>query len=1195
MNKTLGLDLGTNSLGWAVLDDITGDILDKGVVVFPEGIDAANDTLETPAAIRRAARMARRMKFRRKLRKWKLLDILSKNGMSPISTQELEAWKKSGVYPIENKAFINWLKSTDVSNPYADRAAAASGKVAPLVLGRALYHIAQRRGFKSSRKDASADGAEEKDLGAVKGDIIALTKEIADAGCRTLGQYFAKRIESERDSLCKTRVRKRYTGRVEHYMTEFAVIMEAQGIAHGSPLYKDLYRAIFLQRPLRSQKHLVGPCPLEHGNPRVQIGHPAFEEFRMRAFVNNLSFRSTVTDERIPLTAEDRELACSAFLKDSSTIKFCAISKLFKKKFKSEPLKFQHYASDDTVAACSTRCKIKNGFGNIPYDEQKVFDALTFFDDDEKLAGWFKHHYPALTDEQVARLVKIHPKEGNAQYSLKAINKILPFLRKGHDLFTARLLAKMPDVIPQFAEHEDEIVLHIREMEVKCRAAREAMRNETIRREGNPPRLMDLLREYFLTEWNVDDNAWNRLYLRGDSQYGVNPKHPDRIPAVSLGMIRNPLVQRSMTALRRLVNYLRDHGKIDGDTTIRIELARGVNDYATRHAIQLWQKDRAAQRDKARAELGAKATEDLVDRYILWKEQGRMCLYTGKSISLTELLTGNSFDIEHTIPRSMSGDDSLANKTLCDAKYNREVKKGMVPTDCPNYESQIYTQLAPWREKVEELEKTYRSRNNAAKSATNPQQRANARIKAIRTRLELTYWKDKLKRFEITSDRLADPANGLSGFKRRQLVDTGIMSSHAVELLRSVYPSVYSVNGAATAFARKAWGLQGDEAKDRSEHTHHAKDAMVIAALTPSRFNAICTALKDDGRSVDIRPCDICKPPYNGFAEKVRKSSAEILVKHILRRTALRQSYKKVPIPRKKWEKNAQTGKWTKSYIAKGDTVRGHLHGDTYYGKIIDPISGAICTVERKEIDGKELKDVRQIIPSIVDPAIREIVSKGVERLIAEGATHVAPGSITMPSGVPIRKVRRIAPAKFNAPNAIKKHIYASAKIHKQYLYAGAASDVNFRMALYCIDELYSYETESILNWAQWHKSEKYVHLDKKPGFIGYVHPGSMAILCDRKREDEVALLRNQPIRLSKQLYYVRTLPTQKEKRFEVQFHLEARDKKLIPPEDRGSKFACETPQSILRLTANSEMLSRILFEGIHFKMMLDGTIVFLK
>ena len=180
MKTTLGLDLGTNSLGWAVLDDITGDILNKGVVVFPEGIDAASDTLETPAAVRRAARMARRMKFRRKLRKWKLLEILSRNGMSPISEQELETWKKSGIYPIENKEFVSWLKSTDSSNPYADRAAAASGKVSPLILGRALYHIAQRRGFKSSRKDAQADGTEDKDLGAVKGDIIALTNEIAD-------------------------------------------------------------------------------------------------------------------------------------------------------------------------------------------------------------------------------------------------------------------------------------------------------------------------------------------------------------------------------------------------------------------------------------------------------------------------------------------------------------------------------------------------------------------------------------------------------------------------------------------------------------------------------------------------------------------------------------------------------------------------------------------------------------------------------------------------------------------------------------------------------------------------------------------------------------------------------------------------------------------------------------------------------
>ena len=173
MKNTVGIDLGTNSLGWAILDDITGEILDKGVVVFPDGIDAANDTLETPAAIRRAARMGRRMKFRRKMRKWALLKILIKNGMCPMSEEELEAWRKRGIYPVANKHFIEWLKSTDTANPYMDRAAAANGKVAPLLLGRALYHIAQRRGFKSSRKDAQEDSESAKSLGNVKSDILA--------------------------------------------------------------------------------------------------------------------------------------------------------------------------------------------------------------------------------------------------------------------------------------------------------------------------------------------------------------------------------------------------------------------------------------------------------------------------------------------------------------------------------------------------------------------------------------------------------------------------------------------------------------------------------------------------------------------------------------------------------------------------------------------------------------------------------------------------------------------------------------------------------------------------------------------------------------------------------------------------------------------------------------------------------------
>lgn len=1192
MKKTLGLDLGTNSLGWAILDDITGSITDKGVLVFPEGIDAANDTLETPAAIRRAKRMGRRMKFRRKTRKWVLLKILIDNSMCPMTHKELNEWKQNGTYPVSNRQFINWLKSSDTTNPYADRAAAANGKVKPYVLGRSLYHISQRRGFKSSRKDAAGGEADASKTGAVKSDISALSKEIADSGCKTLGQYFAQIIENEKDKTAKTRIRNRYTGRIEHYVSEFDSIMVAQGIAQESDLYKALQKAIFDQRPLRSQKHLVGNCPLEPKSPRAQIGHPDFEEYRMRAFVNNLSFENE-NGEHVPLSMNDRELACSAFMKASPTIKFGDIAKLFKKKFKNEGLRFHYYSDNETVSSCSTRHKMIKAFGAIEFNEQKVFDALTFFDDDDKLHDWFAAHYPMLEEENISALCKIHPREGNAQYSLKAIRKILPFLRKGHDLFTARFLAKLPDIIPDFHDHEDEIIIHLKELQFKCAQNRERMKTEKFRQTEKPLRLLDLFREYFLNEWNVDNDAWNRLYLRSDSPYQIDPKKPGRLPAVNLGMIRNPLVQRSMTTLRRLVNYLRDHGKIDDDTTIRIELARGVNDFATRHAIQIWQKDRAALREKARAELGEGATEQTVDKYILWEEQGRKCLYTSRSISLSEILTGNLFDVEHTVPRSMSGDDSLANKTICEARYNKDVKKGCVPKDCPNYDDEIYTNLAPWRKKVAELDKTYKSQKSKAKSITDPQTKSNARIKAIRTKLELDYWKDKLRRFEITADKLIDPVDGLSGFKRRQLVDTGIMSSHAVEFLRSVYPKVYSVNGTATAFARKAWGIQSDDTKDRTEHTHHAKDAMVIAALTPSRFNAICTSLKDDGKMPSVRPCDICPPPYDNFAETVRDATSDILVKHVLRRTTQKQSSKRNALA-KSHPLKSDPSKTVKHVLSRGDTVRGALHKETFYGCITTPDDGEKVFVVRKPLIGP-IAAAEAIAPKIVDAAIREIVTAAIETLKANGVKNIEPGMIKMPSGVPINKVRIYA--NTTNPSKLRNHDFVSEKDYKTPYYVTSAEGSNFRLGVFSVDGRRFVKPDNALDWAQNHKKDDYTPLDQQEGFIGYIYPGSMAITIDTTtREAPETIDRKTQV---KRLYKV--VKFESTGRITFRHHVEARastvlKKDLVTSGKYGhgeSKINFCYPNELLYLSPGI-YLNQMLFEGIHFRMAIDGTITML-
>ena len=70
MKKTLGLDLGTNSIGWALIENNT--ILGIGSRIFPEGVVNLGDgdgREISKNASRTDARGTRRQFFRRRLRK----------------------------------------------------------------------------------------------------------------------------------------------------------------------------------------------------------------------------------------------------------------------------------------------------------------------------------------------------------------------------------------------------------------------------------------------------------------------------------------------------------------------------------------------------------------------------------------------------------------------------------------------------------------------------------------------------------------------------------------------------------------------------------------------------------------------------------------------------------------------------------------------------------------------------------------------------------------------------------------------------------------------------------------------------------------------------------------------------------------------------------------------------------------------
>ena len=180
--KTLGLDIGTNSIGWGIVDEAASKIEDCGVYIFPEGVKKEKGNESSKAAERTGFRLARRLKFRRKLRKYETLKVLIKNKMCPLTIEELEKWRKQKIYPT-SRDFLNWYRTDEVKNwePYFLRKKCAEQKAEPYEIGRSLYHIAQRRGFLSNRKETTK---------ASEGEVSKSIDELSSVmGDRTLGQY----------------------------------------------------------------------------------------------------------------------------------------------------------------------------------------------------------------------------------------------------------------------------------------------------------------------------------------------------------------------------------------------------------------------------------------------------------------------------------------------------------------------------------------------------------------------------------------------------------------------------------------------------------------------------------------------------------------------------------------------------------------------------------------------------------------------------------------------------------------------------------------------------------------------------------------------------------------------------------------------------------------------------------------------
>lgn len=751
----------------------------------------------------------------------------------------------------------------------------------------------------------------------------------------------------------------------------------------------------------------------------------------------------------------------------------------------------------------------------------------------------------------------------------------------------------------------------------------------------------------------------------------------------ALGALKNPVVMRTLHQLRRIFNEWIKEGVIDEDTQIVVEVARDLNDANMRWAIAEYQKRREGENqiigeavksllkggkglpnndaddiddigdgdvnivkarllleqhpdymfDRLRYEAFHKSEEKknkMKKKYAKWLKDGAQCLYTGKNINIYNLFEANEVDIDHTIPRSKYFDNSMANKTVCDARYNREEKGTRIPADLGECYAEIKERLLPWEQKVEQLRENVYYWKLRAKRA----QMKEAKDTAIRQQhlwqMELDYWQDKLSRFTMTE--VPD------SFVHRNLSDTRLITKYAYHYLKSVFRTVKVQKGAMTAVFREMLGIR----KDRNRHSHHAVDAAVLSFIPGDakrdELLRLHYQLKEErklGKDVaeterklkeTMRACELDAEEAKKLVATIEK---EVLVIHASKdqvfTPASRRMRKKGKIV---WERDEEGKIRTDekgrrmSRWEKGDCIRGELNQASFYGAIRQ--SKDKNTNQTQYGGEKPSYVIRKDVGKFASLAAlhKEIVDENVYRIIekqCEGTTFekaCAEGFYMLDKDGNkknrIRHVRCYASDVKN-PLVIKKQCYLSAKEHKQYYYV-KSGDL-YAMCRYRSEADRSkviYEVLSLYEIGQNRKQggEGIAHELDKDGEKYYleakIRPRLQVIVC--KNEEELqGVAQWSRAQLSERLYVVYKVERGLKLTYEYADHplpvvnKDESDLRLtltrhVCARERQRGRAIKATDEILPDTIRSGIKSECfhyLLEGVDFHLSLDGDITF--
>lgn len=984
----LGLDLGVGSIGWCLIAlDAQGDpaeILGMGSRVVPLtnlGDDKAFSKGEAfTANQKRTARRTMRRGFARyQLRRYRLRRELEKVGMLPdaalIQLPLLELWE------------------------LRKRAATAGRRLTLPELGRVLCHINQRRGYRHVKSDAAAivgDEGEKKKKdsnSAYLAGIRANDEKLRDEH-KTVGQYFAEQLRQSQSESPTGGISYRIKDQIfsrQRYIDEYDQIMAAQRVHYPDILTDAFIRmlrdeVIFMQRPLKSCKHLVSLCEFEKQERvmrvqqddgkggrqlverKVKFGpkvapksSPLFQLCRIYEAVNNIRLIRPDGSPR-DITPEERDKLV-AYLQT-----YEAPKPPKRKPAKAKPIKLAHPKLDLD--------KLKE---LLCIEEELLADKLL----EESLKG------------DATRI---------------ALSIILQPYPQYHDLLNMELETRMMTV-----QLTDEETGEVTEREVAvvtdsyvCQPLyrlwhilysieeRDAMRRALITQLGMKEEDLDgglldqLYRLDFVKPGYGNKSAKFICKLLPQLQQGlgyseacaaVGYRHSnsptseeitertllEKIPLLQRNELRQPLVEKILNQMINLVNALKAEYGID---EVRVELARELKmSREERERMARNNKDREERNKEVAAkirECGLYPTKPRIQKYMLWEEAGKVCMYCGRTISLSQCLNGDDMEVEHIIPKSVLYDDSYGNKTCACHECNQT--KG-------NRTALEYI-------RAEGREAEYMKRINDL-----------LKEKAI------SYSKHQRLRWlkeDIPSD-----------FLERQLRLTQYISRQAMAILQQGIRRVSASEGGVTARLRSLWGYgkilhtlnldrydsmgetervsrEGEANEElritnwskRMDHRHHAIDALVVACTRQSyiqRINRLSSEFgredkkKEDqeaqeqqatetGRLSNLERWLTQRPHFS--VRTVSDKVAEILISY-------RPGKRVVTRGRNIYRKKMADGREV-TYVQRGVLVpRGELMEASLYGKILS--QGRERIVKRYPLH--DLKG------EVVDPRLRELIT----------------------------------------------------------------------------------------------------------------------------------------------------------------------------------------------------------------------------